>query len=259
MPTHSSPQNSALIVDPDPEQRGAMRESLMESHLGLIEVSTLAEAVECAVNERPRLVLSELVLPDGSGFALCRQLRENALIDEVPVILISRWSSERDRILAFECGADDFLGKPYFQRELASRIKAVLRRSPEAARNEQTPARVQSNSISIDLERRKVRIEGRAIGLTPREFDLLSALFRHEGCVMSRTDLIDLAWNSGENPTERSVDAHIKSLRRKLSSARGLIETVRGLGYRFSEPAASRQREAKTDVFPSQNPFPGRD
>ncbi len=235
-------QNRALLVDPDAEHRRTMRESIQESHLELIEVATLAEAMDYALREPPRLVLSELVLPDGSGFALCRQIRENSAVSEVPIMLISRWCTERDRILAFECGADDFLGKPYFKRELASRIKAVLRRSRVSVQPEHPPLDAQPNRVTIDEERREVRIEGQAISLTPREFDLLATLLSHQGCVMSRGDLIAEAWTAGENPTERSVDAHIKSLRRKLLSARGMIETVRGLGYRFSEQRGTGRR-----------------
>lgn len=235
-------QNHALLVDPDAEHRRTMRESIQESHLELIEVGTLAEAMEYATRESPRLVLSELVLPDGSGFALCRQMRENSAISETPIMLISRWCSERDRILAFECGADDFLAKPYFKRELASRIKAVLRRSRNSVRIQESQLNTTPERVSIDEERREVRFEGQALSLTPREYDLLAALLNHQGCVMTRGELIAEAWTTGENPTERSVDAHIKSLRRKLLNARGMIETVRGLGYRFREPRGPERK-----------------
>lgn len=238
MDPHESDDSYALLVDPDAETGNAVREALEETSLELREVKTIAEAFLRLGEAEPRLVLSELSLPDGSGFALCRRLRESAKLRELPVILISHWKEEGDRILAFESGADDFLPKPFFRRELSSRIKAILRRSERASLVDETADETTgSNPLVIDEERREVRFEGDRILLTPREFSLLATLARHEGRVLSRTDLIAEAWSPGERPTERSVDAHVKSLRRKLGAAKDLIETVRGLGYRFAERA----------------------
>jgi len=233
-------QDFALLVDSDADSRAAVRRSLQDTNLALIEVDTVAEALEWVARDEPRLVLSELALPDGSGFALCRQLRESAAFSDVPIVLVSRWSTESDRILAFECGADDFLSKPFFQRELASRIKAVLRRSEVPVERETEETDPPSSLLAIDGERREVRFDGTRLPLTPREFSLLATLARHRGRVLSRADLIAEAWNAGENPTERSVDAHVKSLRRKLDGAKDAIETIRGIGYRFSEKGIAR-------------------
>ncbi len=235
MTSTTTARDCVLLVDPDTSQGRAIRESLADANLELIETTTLEEALAEAHRTQPRLVLSELVLPDGSGFALCRQLRESSELTDVPIMMISRWRTERDRVLAFECGADDFLGKPYFQRELASRIKAVLRRSEDPVRTRTDEPTQSGSALSIDAERREAMVAGESIALTPREFELLAALSRHRGRVLSRADLIAEAWRPGERPTERSVDAHVKSLRRKLGEARDAIETVRGLGYRFSE------------------------
>lgn len=229
------PNRFALLVDPDTDGSAPVRDALRESNLDLAEVHTAHAAMERMAVARPRLVLSELVLPDGSGFALCRQLRESTILAQVPIVLISQWSTERDRILAFECGADDFVGKPFFPRELSSRIKALLRRSETGITPEEPPVTEEIGRLSIDPERREVRLDGAPLALTPREFSLLSTLARHRGRVLSRMDLIGEAWNSGESPTERSVDAHVKSLRRKLEGARDSIQTVRGVGYRYSE------------------------
>lgn len=228
-------QNFALLVDADAGTPALVREALAETHLDLVEAKTLTEAFDRMERQAPRLVLCELALPDGSGFSVCRHVRESRALADVPVVLLSEWSHESDRILAFECGADDFVPKPFFQRELASRIRAVLRRS-EAPNREATRREPRLPSpLMIDEERRSVRFEGIELGLTPREFELLATLARHEGRVLSRRDLIDEAWRPGENPTERSVDAHVKSLRRKLAGAKDAIETVRGLGYRYAE------------------------
>ncbi len=233
----------ALLVDSDDDSNVAVREAMRDSNLPLVEVETVAEALERVARNEPRLVLSELALRDGSGFALCRQLRESTALADVPIVLISRWSTESDRILAFECGADDFLAKPFFRRELSSRIKAVLRRSVIPVEREAEEAAHPASLLAIDGDRREVRFDGTTLPLTPREFALLATLARHRGRVLSRADLIAEAWNAGENPTERSVDAHVKSLRRKLDGAKDAIETIRGIGYRFSEkgiPGTSR-------------------
>lgn len=232
----------ALLVDPDSETGPAVREALEEANLELVEAKTIDEASQRLTRAAPRLVLSELSLPDGSGFALCRNLRGNPAHRDVPIVMLSAWSLEADRILAFECGADDFLAKPFYRRELASRIKAVLRRSRVPIVREADLAPDASSRLLIDEDRREVRYDGASLPLTPREFSLLATLARHRGRVLSRSDLISEAWSPGENPTERSVDAHVKSLRRKLAGAKDAIETVRGLGYRYSEKGLARTR-----------------
>ncbi len=232
----------ALLVDPDPQCAESVRASVRDLPVEIVSVDTLAEAIEQVSKEAPRLILSELNLPDGSGFGLCRHIRESATIAEMPIVLLSRWTSESDRILAFECGADDFLAKPFFERELGSRIRAILRRSDAVATApaEHAPvAAIGHSPLDIDEERREVRFRGNRLPLTPLEFSLIATLARHRGRVLSRRDLIAEAWNPGEYPTERSVDAHVKSLRRKLAQAKDAIETVRGLGYRYSEAALS--------------------
>lgn len=235
-------QNFALLVDADAGTASLVRGALVETRLDLIEAKSLSEAFDQMDRQTPRLVLSELALPDGSGFSICRHVRESRTLTEVPVVLLSEWSHESDRILAFECGADDFVPKPFFQRELASRIRAVLRRSEAPSRDATRREPRLPSPLMIDEERRSVRFEGLELPLTPREFELLATLARHEGRVLSRRDLISEAWRPGENPTERSVDAHVKSLRRKLAGAKDAIETVRGLGYRYAEKNLLPQR-----------------
>lgn len=230
----------ALLVDPDPRCAESVRASVRDLTVEIVAVDSLAAALEQVAKEAPRLILSELKLPDGSGFGLCRRVRESEATAELPILLLSDWTSESDRILAFECGADDFLAKPFFERELGSRIRAILRRSHAVATppTEHVPA-APTHRIPLDIDegRREVRFRGQRVALTPLEFSLLATLARHQGRVLSRRDLIAEAWNPGEYPTERSVDAHVKSLRRKLGQAKDVIETVRGLGYRFSEAA----------------------
>lgn len=229
---------TALLVDADLQSLEALEKQAKECKLEPMVAGSVAEAIELAERHQPRLVVSELVLPDGSGFALCRRLRESSRCAQIPILLLSRWSLEEDRILAFECGADDFVAKPFFARELASRFRAVLRRSVVAPTglDEQGAGRVRgSEPLAIELDQARVFVAGAPVSLTPREFALLGALVRRRGRVLTREELIDQAWSDGEGPSARSVDAHVKSLRRKLGESREAIETVRGLGYRFSE------------------------
>lgn len=245
MTIRESEKNLVLLADGDAETARLVRTALGETQLDLVAVKSLADALDQLNSCRPRLILSELALPDGSGFSLCRHVRESSQIADVPVILVSQWSHESDRILAFECGADDFLAKPFFQRELASRIRAVLRRSAESIQSPQERENRLDRQLEIDEQRRVALLEGTEIVLTPREFALLAALARDEGRVLSRRELITDAWQAGENPTERSVDAHVKSLRRKLAGTMHAIETVRGLGYRYSDKTLARRRSSQ--------------
>jgi DNA-binding response OmpR family regulator len=227
---------TVLVVDPEPESREALEKGLDGSRLEVVAAASLEEALALAERHEPRLVLSELVLPDGSGFALCRQLRETPALSGTAIVLVSQWSQEPDRILAFECGADDFVAKPFFARELSSRVQAVLRRS--AARRGDEPAVASSSPrdpLTLDFEASEAFLRGERLPLTPREFALLAALARRRGRALTREDLIAEAWGDDDPPSARSVDAHVKSLRRKLGVARKAVETVRGRGYRLAE------------------------
>ncbi|MBY0399515.1 response regulator transcription factor [Myxococcota bacterium] len=234
--TASAPSGRrVLIVDPDRASRELARRSLELPDLDVAEASGIGEALDLAARTPPDVLISELVLADGSGFALCRAVRESAEFASKPILIVSQWSREADRILGFECGIDDFLAKPYFARELLSRVRAVLRRSSQLERAPADRILTPRGGLSIDLHRRTVRVDGESVALTQREFSLLETLVASGGRVLSRSDLMKTAWNSPCGLHERSVDAHIKSLRHKLGSARDWIETVRGMGYRYAD------------------------
>lgn len=239
-PPHSgTPGKLVLVVDPDAASRETARKSLERPDLAVAEASGVAEALELARRSPPDVVLSELVLADGSGFALCRSIRESEALASKPIVIVSRWSLEADRILGFECGVDDFVSKPYFARELVSRVRAVLRRSAHLAVVVEEKRVTSRDGLVVDSSRRSAWVDGAMVPLTPREFSLLESLALAGGRVLSRGDLIREAWGSPDGLLERSVDAHIKSLRRKLGSARDSVETVRGLGYRFADDGRS--------------------
>jgi DNA-binding response OmpR family regulator len=194
-------------------------------------------AVARLVAPTPDLIISATVLSDGSGFALCREIRENDELPHIPIILISRSDLEMDRILGFECGADDFVTAPYFGRELVSRVRAMLRRRASLVARNATPEPISKNEIVVDARNAEVRVGGDRVDLTPRELALLVALIRCNGRILKRSELMEHVGYDETPTSERNIDAHVKGLRRKLGTARSAVETVRGLGYRLARSA----------------------
>lgn len=225
-----------LIVDGSEQSRAELRQALQTSSVQFDEVEGVAEALDLAVVIRPDLIVSEVRLPDASGFSLCRQLREDARTHDLPVILVSSWSGELDRVMAFECGADDFLARPFFDRELDSRVSAVLRRRGKRDPGlRETEPRSATTSPSIAAHHRTARIDGRILDLTPKETAILVQLATCGGAVRSRRQLVESIWaDKRPLPADRCIDSHVKSLRRKLGRCASSVETVRGIGYRYA-------------------------
>jgi len=176
-------------------------------------------AIRAAV---PALIVLDLMLPGLDGLSLCRAVRA---FSEVPIVMVTARVEEIDRLLGLELGADDYLCKPFSPRELMARIKAILRRSGVA------PA-----ALALDAGTRRASVHGRPLDLTPTEFDLLAALARRPGQVLSRAQLLGLAYPDNLDVTDRAIDSHIKNLRRKIEAAAPALEPIRsiyGLGYRF--------------------------
>lgn len=227
-----------LVVDGDPGSRARIAESLLGPAHEVTPAEDGATALALAGREKPDLVVTEMLLPDITGIGLCRLLREDPALGHLGILVVTALSSEIDRVLAFEAGADDFLAKPFFARELASRANAVLRRSAPGARGvSRVPSALQP---AVALHPNAVIVAGRRLELTPREHQLLAALVRESGRVLTRQQLIQLVWGGASEQDERVVDAHIKAIRRKLGEAGVCVETVRGVGYRYAEfvPAA---------------------
>jgi DNA-binding response OmpR family regulator len=222
-----------LVADGDSESRERIAASL-----AVFDVTAVArgdEALAWAQREKPDLVVLDLGLQGISGLGLCRLLREDPALGHTGIVMVTAHASEVDRILAFEAGVDDLLPKPFYGRELASRVAAVLRRSsPQRglAGPCDAPAR---GLVTLHAATNSVLVGERRLDLTPREYQLLSALMRHAGRVLTRQQLIARVWGGESDHTDRVVDAHIKSIRRKLAEAKDCLETVRGVGYRFSD------------------------
>jgi DNA-binding response OmpR family regulator len=222
-----------LAVGSDPDWRVRIRASVAEAPIEVREASSGQEAFALGEKEVPDLIVVDMVLEDMTGLGLCRMLREQPRLRPVPIIMVSSYSSEIDRILAFECGVDDYLAKPFFGRELLSRVRAVLRRSTSEPEVGDELAPIRCGPVRYDPERRLIEVNGQRTDLTRTEFDLLALLIRHEGKVMRRQQMLKQVGGEGAVESDRVVDAHIKAIRRKLGDARDCIQTVRGVGYRF--------------------------
>jgi two-component system alkaline phosphatase synthesis response regulator PhoP len=186
-----------------------------------------------ALRDLPDIIIVDLMLPGIDGLEVCRRLRSEARTSGIPIIMLTAKSGESDRIVGLELGADDYVTKPFSPRELAARIKAVLRRSMAAQTSQ--PSLIRRNELSIDLDRREVICKGKSISLTASEFRLLQFLAEHPGRVFSRSELIDAALGRDVAVVDRTIDVHITGLRKKMAECGEWIETVRGFGYRFRE------------------------
>jgi len=222
-----------LVVDGTDAARKELREALAPAPLRIDEAGSVAEALGAVGDATPDLVLAEVQLPDGSGFGLCRRIREETDRPDLPVMLVSTWATEMDRVIAFECGADDFVARPFFGRELSSRVHAVLRRRRERSAGGSPPA-VGRPAPGATGQHREVRVAGRRLDLTPKETAILVHLATCDGAVRTRRQLIEAIWGDEATPSDRCIDSHVKSLRRKLGQAGAAVETVRGVGYRFA-------------------------
>ncbi len=186
----------------------------------------------------PDIVLLDLMLPDIPGTEVCRQIRTDPRTRAVPVVICTARGDEVDRVVGFELGADDYVTKPFSMRELVLRLGAVLRRVGGAAGSE--PPRDRIGPVQIDVDAHRCSIDGVEVELTPIEFRLLVTLTARLDRVQARERLLADVWGMGSDVETRTLDTHVKRLREKLGSARDLLETVRGVGYRFADPERDR-------------------
>jgi two-component system phosphate regulon response regulator PhoB/two-component system alkaline phosphatase synthesis response regulator PhoP len=178
----------------------------------------------------PDLIILDLMLPDADGFEICRRLKASPALAPVPVIMLTARTEETDRVLGLELGADDYVTKPFSPRELVARVKAVLRRG---RRPEETERISVGDLLEIDPQRFAVRVEGEPVALTSTEFRILGLLASRRGWVFSRKQILDHLWGEEKIVVDRTVDVHIRNLRRKLGPAARYIRNVRGVGYKM--------------------------
>ena len=197
--------------------------------------TTTAPVLADAERKAPDLFLLDIMVPGGDGLDLCRRIRRNPALSSTPVIFLTARTSESDRVLGLELGADDYITKPFSPRELIARVKAVLRRFERPS----APAQLLFDDVEIDANAMQVKVRGELMTTTATEFRLLEYLARHPGRVFSRDHLLDAVWGDARFVTPRSVDVYVRRIREKIETdaenPRYLV-TVRGAGYRFELP-----------------------
>ena len=187
-----------------------------------------------AREKNPDLILLDLMLPGLSGNEVCRRLKQDALTRDIPVIMVTAKSEETDTVLGLGLGADDYITKPFRPRELMARVSAVLRRTGSRVKTAGSE-RLEVNGVLIDPVRHEVFVEGRDVVLTATDFKIVQLLASQPGRVFTREQISAKVLGQPMHPTDRNIDVHVKSIRKKLDERRDVIETVRGVGYRFSD------------------------
>jgi two-component system response regulator RegX3 len=229
----SRPKRTILLVEDETSITEPLAEALRSEGFDTEIAGTVGEALELARHD-PDLVLLDVMLPDGSGFDVCRELRRAS---QVPIIMLTARGEEADRVVGLELGADDYVVKPFSAREVVARIRAVLRRveSPEPA--DESPVAI--GQLRLDPARHEATLDGDVLELSRKEFQLLQLLMRNAGSVVRRERLIDEVWDPNWFGSTKTLDVHVSGIRRKLGDdpARPrYLHTVRGVGFRFSAP-----------------------
>lgn len=222
-----------LVVEDDPRISDVLEYALKADGYEVQTAQRGREATEIARRSSPSLIVLDVGLPDIDGFEVCRVVRT---FSEVPVIFLTSRSDEIDRVVGLEIGGDDYMVKPFSPRELLARIKAIRRRNerPESSPASSSKGQLRYGPITIDPEKFRIHCHGREIVLTAQEFKLLELLVRHPGRVFTREQVLNRAWSEDGLVADRTIDVHVKSLRRKFGDLE-FIETVRGVGYRARE------------------------
>ena len=223
-----------LIIEDQPDIRKTIDYNLSRESFEVFQAASIAEGEQAIQKHKPDLVILDLMLPDGSGLTLCRDIKSDPATKNTLVILLTAKADELDRVIGFELGADDYVTKPFSVRELILRVKAILKRRASEERQPADPSYT-FGALTLNLEAHQVFINDLEVGFTALEFRLLKHLIDRKGRVQSRDQLLEEVWGYSAEVTTRTVDTHIKRLREKLGSAGEYIQTIRGVGYRFSK------------------------
>lgn len=221
-----------LIVDDEPAIRDMLRVALEMADYDCLEAEDAHQALTLVIDEQPDLILLDWMLPQTSGIEFARRLKRDELTADIPIIMLTAKGEEDNKVQGLEVGADDYITKPFSPRELVARLKAVLRRT---APNEQSEP-IQVDSLCLDPASHRVTIDDQPIRIGPTEYRLLEFFLTHQERVYTRCQLLDHVWGGNVYVEERTVDVHIRRLRKALSPGGHdrYVQTVRGTGYRFS-------------------------
>jgi len=228
-----------LLVEDEESITTPLVEALGREGFDASVAGTAAAALELAASERPDLVLLDVMLPDGSGFDVARELRRTS---RIPIIMLTARGEEADRVAGLELGADDYVVKPFSARELVARGRAVLRRAAEAG-EQRRDGPVEIGELRLDADRRTATFRGEELELSRKEFDLLRLLMDNAGSVVTRERLIDEVWDTNWFGSTKTLDVHVSGLRKKLGddpATPRYIHTVRGVGFRFATADEAR-------------------
>jgi phosphate regulon transcriptional regulator PhoB len=221
-----------LIVEDEKDIVKMLEYNLKKEGFRVISASDGEDALDLAVREHPDILLLDLMLPGIDGLEVCRSLKKENKTSSIPVIMLTAKGQESDKVVGLELGADDYITKPFSPRELIARIKAVLRRAKE---KENLPEVFQSGELKVDFAKISLSVKDKPVELTAKEFELLRTLLKAKGRVLSRDYLLDSIWGYDHaiEIQTRTVDVHIRTLRKKLKSAAKMIVTVKNYGYKF--------------------------
>ena len=222
-----------LVVEDEEDISALVRFHLEQEGFAVVVAPDGEHALELARRQRPALVILDLMLPGTPGLEVCRLMRGDERLADVPIVMLTARAGEADRVVGLEMGADDYVTKPFSPRELAARVRAVMRRGhPEEAG---PPPIYRGEHLVADFDAVSIAVDGASIRLTRREFELLKYLVENRNRVLSRDRLLERVWGYDRMIETRSVDVHVGRLRGKLGAAGKQIETVIGMGYRFSD------------------------
>lgn len=227
-------EDKILIVDDEEHILELLKFNLENAGFKVITASNGIEALEYLKNSLPKLILLDLMLPGMDGYDVCKEIRRDKNLSNIPIIMITARSEELDKILGLELGADDYITKPFSIRELIARVKAVLRRTTSSPSNDKV---FSYGNLMVDFEKHEVTKNGDRVDLTLKEFELLELLIKNKGKVLTRDSLLDKIWGYEYIGETRTVDVHIRHLRQKIEDDDKnprYIETIRGIGYRFT-------------------------
>ena len=223
-----------LIIEDEPDIRKTIDYNLSKESFKVVQAESIAQGETALAANKIDVIILDLMLPDGSGLTLCRDIKSDAKTKHIPIIILTAKTEEVDRVVGFELGADDYVTKPFSVRELILRVKAILKRGIDSPRQENDSFDIEAGDIRLNLDAHQVFVGDEEITLTALEFRLLKHLLDRRGRVQTRDQLLEEVWGYSSDVTTRTVDTHIKRLREKLLGAGDCIQTIRGVGYRLA-------------------------
>lgn len=227
-------RGKVAVIEDEVDILEVIEYNLIREGFQVCKASDGETALRLVQKEAPDLVLLDLMLPKVDGLEVCRQLKVDPQTRSIPIIMVTAKGEESDIVLGLGIGADDYVTKPFSPNELVGRVKAVLRRGP-LQQEENFQHRIARGPVAVDSERHEVKVDGKRVSFTPTEFRLLHFLLSHPGRVFTREQILDKVSGEGVFIVDRNVDVHVRALRRKLGKRAELIETIRGVGYRFQD------------------------